>query len=138
MSKKENMQALDASNREGIGYKEMVKNLDNLDTNSLEKLAGKIGKVVALRKQPTKSEREAQLVKFIKQKIPSSLLKYKNELYEKMEDNTITEKEMEDLHTVVNYLEELNAERIVLIGELAKLRNTDVKVVAAEFIKPKL
>jgi len=131
------MQALDASKREGIGYKEMVKNLDNLDTNSLEKLAGKIGKVVALRKQPTKSEREAQLVKLIKQKIPASLFKYKNELYDKMEDNTITEKEMEDLRTVVNYLEELNAERILLIGELAKLRNVDIKVVAAEFIKHK-
>ncbi len=115
----------------------MVKNLDNLDTNSLEKLAGKIGKVVALRKQPTKSEREAQLVKLIKQKIPASLFKYKNELYDKMEDNTITEKEMEDLRTVVNYLEELNAERILLIGELAKLRNVDIKVVAAEFIKHK-
>jgi hypothetical protein len=132
------MQIIDVPNSGGIGYKEMVKNLDKLDTNSLEKLAGKIGKVVALRKRPTKSEREAQLIKLIKNKIPSSLLKYKNDLYEKMEDNTITEKEMEDLRTVVNYLEELNAERIVLIGELAKLRNIDVKVVAAEFIKHKL
>lgn len=132
------MQAIESSKRLEIAYKEMVKNLDKLDTNSLEKLAGKIGKVVALRKQPTKSEREAQLVRMIKQKIPASLLKYKNELYEKMEDSSITEKEMEDLHTVINYLEELNAERILLIGELSKLRSVDIKIVAAEFIKHKL
>ncbi len=112
---------------------ELVKRLSKLDTNRLEKLTGQLGKVVALRKEPTKAEREVQLVKEIKKKIPASLFEYRNGLVEKRNDGSISNKEKEDLDFIINYLDELNAERIAMMGELAQLRKVDIKEVAAEF-----
>lgn len=118
--------------------KELVKRLSKLDVNKLEKLRSQIDKVVAYKKAPTKAERESQLVKEIKRKIPNSLIKYKNSLVTKLKDGSIVEKEKEDLNFTINYLDELNAERIVLMGELAKLRIVDILLVAREFNKHNL
>ncbi|MCC6724029.1 MAG: hypothetical protein IT258_05925 [Saprospiraceae bacterium] len=132
------MGAIEASKREEMGYKEMVKNLDKLDVTRLEKLRSHIDKVVAFKKSPSKAEREMQLVKEIKRKIPNSLIKYKNSLVSKLKDGSIVDKEKEDLNFTINYLDELNAERIVLMGELAKLREVDILLVAREFNKHNL
>ncbi|MBI5914317.1 MAG: hypothetical protein HY842_03005 [Bacteroidetes bacterium] len=132
------MQSIEVAKGVEIGFSDLVKSLRKLDTGSLEKLAGEIGKVVALRKQPTKAEREAQLVKEIKKKIPASILKYEKSLMTKLHNDTITKKEKEDLGVTINYLENLAAERLALLAELAKLRNESFDKVCAEFIKPKL
>jgi hypothetical protein len=129
------MGAIEVANSEELNMKELVKRLSKLDVNKLEKLRSQIDKVVAFKKAPTKAERELQLVKEIKRKILNSLIKYKNSLVTKLKDGSIVEKEKEDLNFTINYLDELNAERIVLMGELAKLREVDILLVAREFNK---
>lgn len=132
------MQAIEVAKGVEIGMDELVKRLSKLDVNKLEKLTGKLGKVVALKKSPTKAEREMHLVKAIKNKIPNSLLKYKNSLVAKLKNGSITEKEKQDLDFTINYLDELNAERIALMSELAKLREVDILLIAKEFNKHRL
>jgi hypothetical protein len=117
---------------------EMLKFLSELDVKRLEKLKGHIDKFVAKKKSPNTAEREAQLVKLIKQKIPKELFDYEQDLMAKLHDGTITAKEKEDLNSTIHFLEELAAERLKLIAELAKLRRQDFDIVCKEFIKPKL
>ena len=93
------MQAIEVANGVEVGMDELVKRLSKLDVVKLEILRGHIDRVVAYKKAPSKAERESQLVKLIKQKIPSSLLKYKNDLYAKFENGTITPQEHHDLKT---------------------------------------
>jgi hypothetical protein len=132
------MGAIEVANSEELNMKELVKRLSKLDVNKLEKLRSQIDKVVAYKKAPTKAERESQLVKEIKRKIPKSLFEYEQSLMAKLHDGTILKKEKEDLDFTISYLENLSAERLSLIAELAKLRGESFDKVCAEFIKPKL
>lgn len=138
LSKIQIMQAIEVANGVEVGMDELVKRLSKLDVNRLEKLTGKLGKVVAFKKAPTKAERESQLVKEIKRKIPKSLFEYEQGLMAKLHDGTILKKEKEDLDFTISYLENLAAERLALIAELAILRGESFDKVCAEFIKPKL
>ncbi len=65
---------------------------------------------------------ETILLKKIKTIIPTSVTRRFKMLQAKQHDNTISEKEHEEILLITNFIEEKSAERVELLGRLAKIR----------------
>jgi hypothetical protein len=72
--------------------------------------------------KPAYSSKESELILKINTIIPTDLREKYNALYDKFRHKTLTEAENRELLKLNDNLEILNAERLKLIGKLAKLR----------------
>lgn len=75
----------------------------------------------------TPIHRERLLLKKIKTAIPAAVRRRQRQLYAMLQEGTLKTKEHEELLLLNHLLEEKSAERILLIGELAKLRGVTVE-----------
>lgn len=130
------MQAIQIQPSPTIGFEEIFKGIQSLDYQALNKIAGEVNRLVLKRKNQTPAEREAELLRKIKSAIPASIRRRQKELYGKLEDGSIAPPEKEEMKLLLSMMENKAAERIHLMGELAKLRGIPIQQLAAE-LKPK-
>lgn len=101
---------------------EMLSRFASLDTPELELIHQKLGSLVALRKVPSLSERENELLAAINVGIPATLYARYSKLMEKLRASKITPFEQEELSKLTDQIEWLDGERLEKLIELAQLR----------------
>lgn len=94
-----------------------------LETPDLEQFLQKIGRLVARRKSPSLSERETVLLQAINQSSNIALQNRYSVLSKKQNNGVVTDVEHEELLTLIDKLEILQAKRLENLIELSQLRN---------------
>ena len=128
------MPAIEITKEMRVGFEEIMKGVQQLDNSSLAKFAGEINRLVSARTIETKENSEFDLLKKIKTVIPTSLKRRQKQLYFKLQENSISAVEHSELILLNNMIEEKTAERIMYVGELAKLRGITVQELSAHLI----
>lgn len=126
------MQSIEIKNGVQVGVEELLKGIRQLDNQSLATVAGEVTRLLSKRTAQIPADQEVELLKKIKAVIPPAIRRRQKQLYTKLQLETLTPKEREELLLLNHLLEEKSAERIILLGELAKLRGVPVQQLADE------
>lgn len=119
---------------QAIDHRQQVHQLvDQLPT---EVLQDAIQFLEGLSHRAMQEAQELELMTIIQRRLPSSQQKRWVALREKLESETLTEREHQELMTYSDLLELWNAERMEALMELAKLRQVDFKVLYQELTPP--
>lgn len=105
---------------------ELLIGLSDMDLDSLEKFSEALNHIIARRKSPKPSEKELALLDKIYQGFPIKAQRRYDDLYKKLQDETILPEEHEELTRLVEQTEEHNAEWLKAIAELAALRGVTI------------
>jgi hypothetical protein len=97
--------------------------IEQLPSTELDDLFIQVLQLRAQRQLPTQVLTESELLKTINVTIPSALQDRFNELVAKRQRITITDEELDELITITDQSEQLNAQRITALTQLAQLRN---------------
>lgn len=108
-----------------LGFEDIFNRIEQLDKSALLKFADIIDGMISQKNQ--ESQQEAQLLKKIKTHIPATMKRRQKELYAKMQNNALSFPERDELLLLNSMIEEKTAERITLIGKLAKLRQISIE-----------
>ena len=76
------------------------------------------------------SERETELLQRINQGLPNRVYQRHQELSAKLEDGTLTEEEHQELLSLVELIEQADAERMNYLAELALIRGVPLDTLA--------
>lgn len=107
-----------------IDIQSVIAGLTNLKISELEDFARELSGLITRKKTKDKGLREKELLALITQTtLPVDKRNRYLELSEKVEDETITEKEHVELLNLVEKEEGLRAERVKLLLELAQIKN---------------
>jgi hypothetical protein len=116
------MSNIQTKKRTGINTDELLQAVVNLDNDSLQNLFNKVQDTIEMRSIFHKYE-EVILLSSIKSAVPASVVRRYRELYKKFETEAISVKEMEEMGLITDFIEEKSAERLVLLNQLAKMKN---------------
>lgn len=109
-----------------LSLDEILDGISQLGNSELEHFMGQIGNLIAQRKAPSFSKREAELLLKINKGIPKEKLARYNILSDKFLDKNLTEQEHQELLRISNQMEERDAERVKELLELANLRSVSL------------
>lgn len=109
-----------------IELDEVLDGVAKLDTPELERFLSQVSILLAQRKAPNLSEREAELLQKINQGLPSALQQRYDELTTRLQAGTITSTEHQELLQLIDKIELADAERMQHLIELAQLRNLSI------------
>ena len=116
------MQAIEIGKGVHVGLTDLVNGVSRLDTPELKKVLDQLNQVLNRRNKPLPTDIEAQLLQKIREVIPASVVRRYKQLHTKMQQNTISEKEHEEMLLLTNFMEEKSTERVHLMGELAEIQ----------------
>jgi hypothetical protein len=125
------MQTIEINKGIHIGFEDIMKGIQQLDNQSLAKFANEINLLVSNRIQQP-NDRESELLRKIKNSVPTTMKRRQKQLYTKLQEETISLKETEELQLLNDMIEEKIAERIILMGELAQIRHITLQQLSAE------
>ncbi len=100
---------------------ELLQGLSDMDLDSLEKFSEALSHIIARRKSPKPSEKELALLDRIYQGFPIEAQHRYDDLYKKLQNETILPEEHKELTGLVEQTEEHNAEWLKAIAELVRL-----------------
>lgn len=116
-----------------ISPEQLLAAIGRLDTPSLDKVAHEVSLMRARRHAPSLSKGESQLLSQISATTLSAAKREQlHQLGEKAEAQTLTESERTEFVALSERSEQLNAERLALVAELAALRDQPFVEVIAE------
>ena len=105
-----------------IGFDDLVQGVSRLSTTELTIFFEKLNHTLGGQQSLASLREEAVLLKQIKAIMPASVVRRFKELQTKQHNNSITEKEQEEILIITDFIEEKSAERVALLGALAKVR----------------
>ncbi|MFL6216403.1 MAG: STAS/SEC14 domain-containing protein [Blastocatellia bacterium] len=117
-----------ATSSDELSAEQIISAISHLSLPELEQVFEHVLALQADRKAPSPSATESALLLRINQGLPPELRDRIATLRAKHEDDSITEAEDDELTRLVDKAEELHAERMGALGELAKLRGTRLPV----------
>lgn len=123
---------IQVSKEGSLTFDDILKGVSNLETNEIVQFMHEISRIVANRKVKALSFRESDLLKNINDSIPQKLDMQYETLALKLNDETITEKEHQQLLKIIAKLEEAKAKKLEYMIELARLRNISLKELAKQ------
>jgi hypothetical protein len=106
-----------------VSAEQLLKAVEQLPPQELEAFVTQVLRLRAQREAPSLPVSESELLLKINQGIPSGLQNRFNELIAKRQALTLTEAEHAELIQLSDQIEQLDAERIAPLAELARLRN---------------
>jgi len=112
---------------------ELINAVSYLDAAALNALLERIQKILHGYNYLHPNEREIQLLEAIQSIMPPAVLRRFRQLRQKQENGTLLKKEQEEIQLLADILEEESAERVMLLGELAKLRNMTLPELRKQF-----
>ena len=115
-----------------LTFDDILKSVSNLETNEIVQFMQEISKIVAQRKAKSLSFHESDLLKKINESVPTKLQLQYDTLAVKLNDETINEKEYQQLLKIIAKLEQAKAEKLESMIELAHLRNIPLKDLALQ------
>ena len=98
--------------------------MEQLSAAELENLVPRVIALRASRRAPHLDAEESKLLARVNEGLPDALKSRLSELEEKRDDDLLTEAEGEELLTLSDRVEQMHAERIEALAELAELRGT--------------
>jgi hypothetical protein len=116
------MQAIKLNNGLQIRFEDLVQSVSKLNTSEMSTFFEQLTQVIGGHVNLAPQSEEVILLKKIKAMIPLSVVKRFKELQTKQQNNTISEKEYAEIIVITDFIEEKSAERVVLLAELAKIR----------------
>ena len=105
-----------------IGFDDLVQGVSRLSTTELTTFFEKLNHAISGQQSYAVLHEEAVLLKQIKATIPASVVRRFKELQTKQHNNSITDKEQEEILVITDFIEEKSAERVALLAALAKIR----------------
>jgi len=106
-----------------IELEQVLNGVAKLDTPELGRFLSQVSILLARRKAPNIPKREAELLLKINQGLPGALQQRYDELTAKLQADTITSEEHDELQQLIDEIELADAERLQYLIELAHLRN---------------
>lgn len=101
---------------------QLLSGVAQLETTDLERFAEQVYLLLAQRKVPSLSQLEADLLQQINQGLPKATQHRYNDLRAKQYAKSITPQEHQELLTLVDIVEQADAERLQHLIELSQLR----------------
>jgi hypothetical protein len=121
-----------------IEIEEILTGVSNLNAEELEKFVEKVLALRAKRISPSLSKEETTLLKMINRGLPAARRKRFVALSDKRATDSLSDDEYQELLDLTEELEQLNAERIQYLSQLASLRGVGVRELMKELgIHPK-
>ena len=124
------MQAIDIGKGINIGLTDLVNGVSRLETPELKKVLEELNQVLTRRNRPKPEDIEAQLHQKIIETVPASVVRRYKQLRAKSEQKQVSEKEHEEMLLLTDFLEEKNAERVLLMADLAKIQQVTLPELA--------
>jgi hypothetical protein len=106
---------------------EMLDNAARLDAHTLDQFVQKLIAMRARRRLDGPGAQESALLEKINRGLSAEQLQRFLHLQERREAETLTEAEHEELMTLIAAIEQLDAERVQYLGELAQLRKIPLR-----------
>lgn len=119
--------------QENEGLNDLIKSVEQLDIDNLEKFLERVLLIRAKKIAPTISKKEANLLTIINQPIPQKLLKGFKKLDAIKKERTLLEKEYFKLTKILAEIEKLNADRLVALAALSKIQRKPLKQLMTQF-----
>lgn len=110
-----------------IGFDELLKGFSQLKTDDIEQFMLEISNLVAQRKAPNFTKREAELLLAINNSFPADKAKEIEDLKSKLQAETITETEHQTYLKLLDDSEARSVERLKKLLELAQLRKVSLE-----------
>jgi len=126
------MQRIEIQKGVQVGFDDFVRSMSRLDTDDLKKVLEQLNQVLSLRGQKQPEDREAQLVQQIRDAIPASAVRRYRQLRNRQQNGSISAKEREEMLLLTDFMEEKSAERVMLLGALAEMRQTTIAELARQ------
>jgi hypothetical protein len=118
--------------RSQVSLEDLLKSVNRMDTEELEQFFLRVSALRAQRLLPTLTHQETTLLQEINQGLlPPEQQRY-DELSAKRRAATLTSNEREELLTLIERIEEIDAERIQALGKLAQLRGVSATELMSE------
>jgi hypothetical protein len=121
-----------------LSFETLLSSLQQLDTVQLDQLALETSLVRARRIAPSLTDEETALLQAIQNShIPSEMQQRCGELSAKQRETHLTDPEQQELATLIDHIEIINAQRIAYLIALAELRHLSLDEVITQLeIKP--
>ncbi len=119
--------------QENEGLNDLIKSVEELDIDNLEKFLERVLLIRAKKIAPTISKKEANLLTIINQPIPEKLLKGFKKLNSIKKERILLDKEHRQLSKILNDIEKLNADRLVALATLSKIQKKPLKQLMTQF-----
>lgn len=126
------MQTITIGNNFKIGFDELAQSLSQLNANDLNDFFVRLQKASVLTVVEPNLPNEIILLRQIKTIIPASVVRRFKTLQNKQHNQTITEKELSEMLMLTDFMEEKSAERVMLLANLAKIKNTTPRELARQ------
>lgn len=114
---------------EPIDSAQLLNQVAQLDTTTLERFAAQTSSLLAQRKARHLPHREALLLQQINRGLPIVLWERYHVLHDKLLDRTLTTEEHQEFGMLVDQIEDADVERLGYLIELAQLRNVSLDTV---------
>jgi hypothetical protein len=105
---------------------DLLKAIEQLDTHELARFVERLLDLKAQRSAPSLPPQETELLAKINRGLPSDLAERYQELVAKRRAETLTAQQHEELLSLSDQVEHLEAERVEALAELAILRGTSL------------
>ena len=119
--------------QENEGLNDLIKSVEQLDIDNLEKLLERVLLIRAKKIAPTIGKKEANLLTIINQPIPQKLLKGFKKLSAIKKERRLSKKEYLTLTSILDEIEKLNADRLVALAALSKIQGKPLKQLMTQF-----
>lgn len=108
---------------------ELLDNASRLEDKELEQFVSKVLVLRAQRKGPALSRKEATLLKRINRSLPEAQLQRFQELLATRERRPLSDPEQQDLLALIEQIEQMDADRMKWLSELAEVRGLSLRAV---------
>ncbi len=115
-----------------VSAAQLIEAVETMPTGELEEFIAHLLKLRAQRLAPNLSANESELLLKINRGIPVSIQNRFNELVAKRAALTLTTEEHTELLQLTDEIENLDAARVIYLGEVARLRNVSLTQVMAD------
>jgi hypothetical protein len=115
-----------------LSSEDLLNALQKLETPEFERIVTRLIVLKAERTAPHLPQRETELLLEINQGLPGDVARRYRELIAKRRAETLTPREHEELMRLTDQAENLEAERLTHLAELARLRHTSLTALMEE------
>ncbi len=112
--------------RPQISLNDLLNSVGQLNTNDLEQFVSQVLTLRAKRIAPNVSMQEAEMLEKINRGLPFETQQRYNVLVAKRQTEMLTPEEYQELLTMIDCIEQADAERVQTLIKLAQLRNVSV------------
>lgn len=121
------MQTIEIQKGVQVGMEDLINGVSRMETPVLEKFMSTVNQILTGRKSAATTEREKELLDKIENVVPAFAKRRYNLLHAKLDKETISETEHNELLQIIDFMEERAVARVHLMAALAALRNVPLK-----------